>query len=77
MVPSVLYTVKIKQTKFDIPLPSPLPRPALPGGGLRAEGREDGQGGRDGGEGEAGSEGAGELCGLSQEVSSQQAPGRL
>ena len=35
--------------------PAPaVPRPALPGGGLRAQGREDGQGGEDGGEGEGG-----------------------
>ena len=46
----------------------PLPRPALPGRGLRAPGREDLPGGEDGGEGAAGGGGAGELRGLSQEV---------
>ena len=49
-----------QQTRVQLPTCS-LPRPALPGGGLRAQGREDQQGGRDGGESEAGRQGAGEL----------------
>ena len=49
--------------------PAPaVPRPALPGGGLRAQGGQDGQGGEAGGEGGGGRGRAGELCCLSSAV---------